>query len=310
MENYWDAISLLLKDTLGSGVEILDLRIANHHPGYDVLIAKLLHPSLEVVIKLAGPEMAQDCLFERAAGIIRLVSNQTSIPMPVILGVDESYQKWPWRYFIKTQIPGNEWAAISDLLMPVDSQTAFAQIGEAVAQIHQIQFPSYGEISAELQPPLHYDQALRDRALRSIPDPRIQEFFLQVFEENIQAFQDVPRPALCHDDLHRHNILFTRQDQQWQLATILDFDKAWAGCPEADLAKMELWNMTGEGFWPAYHKSHTPDPGYPGRRPIYQLLWCLEYAAPTPFHLATTRDVCLELGLPIIQQFDPFILKQ
>jgi len=25
MENYWDAITLLLKDTLGSGVEILEL---------------------------------------------------------------------------------------------------------------------------------------------------------------------------------------------------------------------------------------------------------------------------------------------
>jgi hypothetical protein len=39
-------------------------------------------------------------------------------------------------------------------------------------------------------------------------------------------------------------------------------------------------------------------PTYPSRRALLQLLWCLEYAQPTPDHNAVTACVCAELGIP------------
>jgi len=37
--------------------------------------------------------------------------------------------------------------------------------------------------------------------------------------------------------------------------------------------------------------------GYEGRRPLYQLLWCLEYADASAQHAADTVRVCAELGI-------------
>ena len=55
--------------------------------------------------------------------------------------------------------------------------------------------------------------------------------------------------------------------------------------------------MMGEGFWEAYQDYVAVSVRYPERRPIYQLLWCLEYARPTAQHLADTERVCTALGI-------------
>jgi hypothetical protein len=109
-----------------------------------------------------------------------------------------------------------------------------------------------------------------------------------------------------HFNMAYYNVLFDRREGQWRLATILDFDKGWAGHPETDLARLELWTgMVGDGFWPAYRAVRPVADGYAERRPIYQLLWCLEYAQNTSRHLADTAHLCQELGLPAIERFDP-----
>jgi fructosamine-3-kinase len=137
-----------------------------------------------------------------------------------------------------------------------------------------------------------------------LKDPRHTDMLLDLIHQHADVFASVNVARLCHEDLHHHNILFRRDNGRWQLATILDFDKAWAGHHEIDLAKLELWTgMVGDGFWNAYNQVMVVDDFYIQRRPIYQLLWCLEYAANTAQHLADTRALCEQFGLPIIHQF-------
>jgi fructosamine-3-kinase len=62
--------------------------------------------------------------------------------------------------------------------------------------------------------------------------------------------------------------------------------------------------MTSPDFWEMYFRLRHLDADYIQRRPIYQLLWCLEYARSTPQHLADTRRVCSELGISVIESFD------
>lgn len=67
---------------------------------------------------------------------------------------------------------------------------------------------------------------------------------------------------------------------------------------------MDLWTgMTDDGYWRAYEEIHPVDPLFKQRRPIYQLLWCLEYARPTADHLRDTQRLCEELGVAVIQHF-------
>jgi len=302
-----DELLQLLKQTFGTKVELTDCRIGNRHHDYIVFLVELRHPSIEVVVKLAGPEAPLACPFERTAMLHRLVATGTDIPMPEVLAVDTSYQTWPWRYFIKTYIPGQEWAVVRRQMNPEELSNAYQQIGNAVAQLHTIHFPTFGELAVDgsVQGDEPYLTALTEHARFSIKRTHLRDLFFSVLEKQRAFFLDVRDASLCHEDLHKHNILFQYRQGRWHLATILDFDKARAGHHETDLARLEFWEgMMSNQFWGPYEAIRPVEPLYKQRRPIYQLLWCLEYARPTAEHLADTQGLCVELGLPCLERFE------
>ncbi|PKO15290.1 MAG: hypothetical protein CVU39_11850 [Chloroflexi bacterium HGW-Chloroflexi-10] len=301
-----DLINQVLQQTFGTQVEIAQYQISKKLHDYLVLLVQLRHPAIDIVIKLAGPAAPLASFFDRTALLHQLVAQQTSIPVCEILAVNMSYQTWPWRYLIKRFIAGQEWAAVRPLLNRVELSGAYQQLGAAVAQLHTIRFPVFGEIDLngdrEAQP---YAAALAEHARGIIQSDHLRDLFSMALEKNRALFTDVDQPRLCHEDLHKYNILFQYDQGQWRLATILDFDKAWAGHPESDLARLELWKgMTTKDFWEAYHAICAVDALYEQRRPIYQLLWCFEYADPSEAHLADTRRLCAQLGLPRFSRFD------
>ena len=290
----------LLRHAVGPKVEVASLTVYRRLRDYYVLLVRIRNPDMSLVVKLAGPKAHLPCPFDRSAAIHRLVSDQTDIPMPAVLAADTSYRLWPWRFFIKAHIPGEEWAVLRHRLDPAQLHDASAQFGHAVAQLHRIRFPSFGELDDDgcighSQPLL---AALRERAVRFIGSHRLLELFLSALDHRRDLFEGVCVASLCHEDLHEHNLLFEWREGRWRLATILDFDKAWAGHSESDLARLDLWTgMSSPAFVSAYEALISIDPLYAQRRSIYQLLWCLEYASPTAKHLADTQRVCAEAGL-------------
>jgi aminoglycoside phosphotransferase (APT) family kinase protein len=303
----YDLLLQLLQQIFGTKVELIDYKIGNQQHDYLVLLVQLRNPSIEVVVKLAGPEAPLACPFERTAMLQRLVATRTTIPMPEVLAVDMSYQNWPWRYFIKTHIPGLEWAVVRQQMNREELSNAYQQLGNSVAQLHTIHFSMFGELAVDgsVQGNGPYFKTLTEHAHSSIHDAHLRDLFFSVLEKQQHLFLDVRHASLCHEDLHKHNILFQHRQGQWHLATILDFDKAWAGHHETDLARLELWEgvMSNE-FWRSYEAICPIAPLYEQRRPIYQLLWCLEYARPTAEHLADTQRLCTELGLPCLERFE------
>ena len=302
-----DQLLQLLQHTFGAKVRLIDYQVGNQHHDYLVLLVQLDRPSIQVVVKLAGPQSPMACQFDRTARLHRLVAARTTIPMPEVLAVNMSYQAWPWRYLIKMHIPGQEWAVVRRQMSKEDLSSAYQQIGNAVAQLHAIHFPTFGELDVDgvVQGDGPYFTALTEHARVSIKRARLRDLFLSVLDEHRHLFLDVGQASLCHEDLHRHNILFQYRQGQWRLATILDFDKAWAGHHETDLARLDLWKgMTSNEFWSSYEAVCQIEPSYTQRRPIYQLLWCLEYAQPTAEHLADTQRLCAKLGLPRLERFE------
>lgn len=308
MINYPYQVQPLLRAILGTQVELLNYQTVKSQIDYCVILASLHRPSIQIVIKLAGPAAHMASQFDRTVAIQGLVANSTTIPMPEVIAMDVSGRQWPWRYLIYKALPGEEWAILRDRMSGDDLASAYRQFGDAVAQLHHIGFPAFGEIDAQgevLQPNFSCPAALREHARKIISNPRLLDAFLAALEKHSSCFEAVQDIGLCHEDLHGYNILFTRQAGEWRLSTILDLDKAWAGHPETDLARLELWRgMTTPDFWSAYRALRPLDEGYLQRRPIYQLLWCLEYARSTQEHLWDTRKVCEELGIPIITSFD------
>jgi Ser/Thr protein kinase RdoA (MazF antagonist) len=306
--NHPDELAPLIRSVVGAQAGLADCRVINQDEDYSVLFARLSHPGIDVVVKLAGPKARMASQFDRTAILHKLVSENTAISMPETFALDVSLEKWPWRYLIRAFIPGTEWAYLREQMSESELAGAYRQIGDAVGQLHQIAFPAFGDIDpsgrvSNLDPGCTF--ALIRHAAHIIRSPRLLDAFLAALEQRSVWFDGVVDSSLCHEDLHGNNILFSRSGGQWRLTTILDFDKAWAGHAETDLARLELWTgMTSPDFWEMYFRLRHLDADYIQRRPIYQLLWCLEYARSTPQHLADTRRVCSELGIPVIDSFD------
>ncbi len=301
-------LSSLLRQVFGSDVVLSAYDVGNRRDDYVVLLARLKNPDLNVVIKLAGPDAPVPCPFEQTAWVHGLVSAQTSVPVAKIIAVDTSYSQWPWRYMIKEYIPGVEWASLQSQLSGEQAKDTYVQVARAVAELHGIEFARFGDLPSgdgdNIRQTGDFVEALQERARRRIGSKRRFELFARVLKERAELFSTVTIPCLCHEDLHKHNIIFSRHGDGWRLANVLDFDSAWAGCYELDLARLELWNGgMAETIMHGYGSMHPVAPDYPDRRPIFQLLWCLEYAVETERHLADTAGVCAELGIPPVGSF-------
>ena len=290
----------LLQQLFGSRCRITTHHVIHQREDYAIVHARLERPALEIVVKLAGPQAHVDCPFERTAAIVQRVRRETSVPTFEVLAADEGYRIWPWRYLVMTFVGGQTWAAARAQLNAAQQGDAYRQMGDAVAQLHALKYEAFGPIAPNgtVRTSGDYVDQLIERATRRIEDPQHVQVFVALVRERAHLFADVREPALCHEDLNPHNLLFEHAQGRWHLSAVLDFDSAWAGNGESDLARLELWDgMIGAGWWEAYNARRTVAAGYGTRRPVYQFLWCLEYAAATPQHLADTRRVCAELGI-------------
>jgi aminoglycoside phosphotransferase (APT) family kinase protein len=75
------------------------------------------------------------------------------------------------------------------------------------------------------------------------------------------------RSTLCPDDLQHTNLIFRAGRGSWKLAAVLDWDKARAGPPEFDVARMAFWDdMTGHDFWDVYKPEVSQQRNGPSER--------------------------------------------
>jgi len=295
----------LLHSALGAHCHVDDYTVVREADDYAVLVVNLAAPTVRVIVKLAGPRAALSCPFDRTAAINRLVRGRTTVPTPEVLAADVSYRGGPWRYLVTTYIEGMTWTEAGPTIDAPERRDLYRQFGRLVAELHTVHFPAYGEIDAggRVVGDAPIIDALIERARRRIADRRHADLFASLLRERVYLFDDASEPALCHDDLNPSNILVRHDDKRPRLATILDFDSAWAGNPEFDLARLDLWQgeaypgLMEEGFRAAYMVTHAVARGYEERRPLYQLLWCLEYADASAQHAADTARVCAELDI-------------
>lgn len=298
----------LLQQLLGSQIRLAGLSVSKHLDEYRVALVELEQPSRPMVIKIAGPNAPLASSFERSANLLRLVKQRTRVPVAEVIAADESCRHWPWRYVVMERRPGIQWVQAREQMDSAGRSDCYTQLGEAVAELHAIQFAGYGELPPSLNLPANRDfaAAWEARAAIFIPDERLRETFLAALEPRRNLFVDLGPANLCHEDLHGYNLLYQWTSGGWRLSGVLDFDKAWAGSRESDLARLEFWDdMTSPDFWAAYQDCFPMDPAYPQRRLLYQLFWCLEYANPTPRHQADINKVCRALEIPEVQLIMP-----
>ncbi|MBV9581380.1 MAG: aminoglycoside phosphotransferase family protein [Chloroflexi bacterium] len=276
---------------------------------YVVAAVACQSPTAQLIVKLEVPGQRPNRHLDVMATIARLVRRHTTAPTFDVVAVDVSRRDWPWEYLIVTHLPGITWQSLYPTLQTPERASAQRQIGRSAAALHALRFDAFGELdpAGSVANGTAVVAALQQRALRRISTPRYRHVMLEVLETRSGMFGDESAATLCHEDLNPNNLVFELHDGQPVLSGILDFESAWASTGESDLARLELWWFTrGTAIRDGYTELGAISDSYPTRRPVLQLLWCLEYADvhPTVEHEAVTNAVCAELGIPPVRFHD------
>ena len=250
----------------------------------------------QLVLKVVAGSAAPAIDVLRTAAVMAM-ADAAGAPVPMVLGAGASTVDSSWHYLLTEYVPGAPWRQVCPTLDVEEVAAVHRALAEAVLAVQSVRFPAFGELSSGGSPAGdHLIAALRRRAeLRVVDEPR-RAVFLALLNRESGLFTGAAFPTLCHDDLHHGNVLLRPVDSGWRLAALLDWDKAWAGPAESDIARMALWDdMTGPGFWQTYPNTSPDADGADRRALIYQLLWCLEYDEDSPRHRADTAALCARL---------------
>ncbi len=296
------AVRAVVRQALGSRVRVQLATWYLRRDTYVVAAVTTERPTLRLVVKLEQPGERPNRHLDVMATIAQLVRRRTSVPTFEVVAVDVSRRTWPWEYLIVTGLPGITWAELYPRLDEPARAAAQRQIGRAAAGLHTLRFDSFGQLGADgsVIDGATAVPALVRRAQQRLTTPRFRAAMLDVLHTRASLFTDSVVPTLCHEDLNPNNVVFEMRDGRPHLSGILDFESAWASTGESDLARLEFWWMTaGSAIRQGYTDVAPLTDGYLARRPVLQLLWCLEFAEyhASRQHQADTDQVCAELAI-------------
>lgn len=171
---------------------------------------------------------------------------------------------------------------LCDPAVPAEAKPAlYREVGRLMARFHRITGPAFGRV---------YDvthengcAAWADALLRELGE--LRECLLSAhvmeaaaldeigaaFAENRALFA-VEKPALIHTDLWEGNILVRQNADGWEVAAIIDGDRAYFGDPDYDFAI--LW-ISAADFYAGYGKTPSDSPVRQKKLRFYRVLHCL-----------------------------------
>ena len=222
------------------------------------------------------------------------------VPTPEVLAARTAGACDEWGWLVQRSADGSPWCALRARLGEDEVRAVHRRLAEAVLALQSVRTAGFGDLDAEGRTTDDdLPTALHARVDRLVADPADRAALHILLDREPDLLDGAP-PTLCHDDLHAENVLLDQRDGQWRITAVLDWDKAWAGPAESDVARLAFWDgMTGPGFWEVYRAAVPEPPGWPRRALLHQLLWCLEYDAPTQRHrtdTAAVRAALLERG--------------
>jgi aminoglycoside phosphotransferase (APT) family kinase protein len=272
------------------GARVTRTGVLSSGPMHDVLDLALDRPPGRVVARLADPAAAPVVDLARTAAASAL-AGRAGVPVPEVIGLRRGAAPGHWDCLLLAHVAGLPWSVQRASAGAAAVAAVHAQVRAVQAALRTVRLPSFGELDGDGRPDgSSLLAALHRRAELRITDPQRRAVFHGVLAREAGLFPDVEGAVLVHDDLHSANLLVADQGEPL-LAAVLDWDKAWAGPPDGDLART--------AFWDGLPDLEVDGPvRVPERRLlVQQLLWCLEREDDSLRHAADTAALCRRLGV-------------
>ncbi len=185
------------------------------------------------------------------------------LPLPELIGLDDSKTLAPFDYMITKKVVGTNLEVGWNSLSVRDRDSLSYQAGKLLAKIHSIKLDKFGEISE--RPPFSKTNSWKIY-LKSLLDYHLEEArslgifqatsyqqFQDAFNESSDIFDSINCSTLVHGDFHFGNLLF----QDDKIVSILDFEWSCSGDPLMDFCSHiddmnTKWPGSQCGFYAGY----------------------------------------------------------
>lgn len=193
--------------------------------------------------------------------------DRAGVPVPKVLA---SHQAGDASALLMEYLPGDLLGDAAQTLPTDDSDAAWRSCGAALKKAHSIQFRpgEYGVLVGKdlpkpphpswahwrLEDLLHHAQAVHEQQKLAVSPADLRA----VLTNALPRLNDF-RPCLLHNDAHAWNALVKKTPDGWRCSGWLDWEYAWVGDPDWDLARTDTWRIkdigpTPEAFWHGYGK--------------------------------------------------------
>ncbi len=240
---------------------------------------------LEVVVRIAPPDDAVFVFYERRMmrqepQIHALVAAETAVPIPRILAFDKSHKLLDRDYMIMERLPGRPWTEMHR----VDAGYVLHQVGEMLAQVHNLQATAHGYLGAHkpMTPQTSWVDAFAimwDKLVADIVgvghyDFEEADFMRKLLDGYLSLFDRPLKSALLHMDIWHQNILV---DDAGAVTGLVDWDRALWGDPEIEFAVLDYCGISKPSFWQGYGRARDDSPEAHIRQVFYLLYELQKY---------------------------------
>lgn len=194
-----------------------------------------------LVIKLFPPFHRR--LFEAERATAEHVYEKLSIVTPAIMAYG-TFDACP--YLIMSRLQGTYLSDIWDSLEHTNQLSLLIELAGVLAQLHALPAHTLTHLDSDWEDWMarrvdgcaqrHREQEVPENWLAQMPG-----FLARTMPLYPARFT----PALISGDIHQYHLLARREDSRWRLAGLFDFDDAFVGFHEYDLAAAGLFFMAG-----------------------------------------------------------------
>ena len=240
---------------------------------------------LEAVLRIAPPDDAVFVFYERAMmrqepEIHALLTSRTTVPAPPVIAFDDGRAVIDRDFILMERLPGRPLTEAP----AVDYDSVLGQIGEFLAQTHEITAEKYGYLGAHrpMRPRdgwgeafvVMWDLLIDDIVGVGFYDQAESELLRALVRHHAALFDREVPASLLHMDVWHQNILV---DADGTVTGLVDWDRALWGDPEIEFAVLDYCGISEPAFWEGYGRPRNTSPAASVRQTFYLLYELQKY---------------------------------
>ena len=239
----------------------------------------------QIVLRIAPPDDSVFVFYEvdmmrQEPDLHALLRSKTNLPVAEILAYDNHCDLIDRDYMLMERLPGYPLTEARN----VDNRFVMWQVGQYLAELHQLQDDKYGYLGAHhpMEPEPNWSNAFRvmwnkmidDISSIGYYDEKVSACMRSLLDDRLEHFERPVAASLLHMDIWHQNILV---DHTGKITGIVDWDRALWGDPEIEFSVLDFCGISSQAFWDGYGSLRENSPEAILRNTFYILYELQKY---------------------------------